>query len=153
VAGNTSSPSAALVLTIDTQAPAAPATPVLDPGSDSGVKGDNLTNVTLPTLTGTAEAGSTVTLYDGSTVLGTTTVNATGAWSFTVSTTLADGAHSLTAIATDVAGNTSPVSAALTLTIDTQPPTISDVTAVRGQSSTTITYALSQDATVTVVVT
>ena len=62
-------------------------------------------------LTGTAEAGSTVQVYDGATLLGTATANGSGAWSFTTAT-LADGAHSFTATATDAAGNVSAASSA-----------------------------------------
>jgi flagellar hook assembly protein FlgD len=122
------------------------------------VQGDNITNVTTPTLTGTAEAGSTITLYDGSTVLGTTTVDAAGNWSFTVSAALADGAHTITATATDAAGNTSATSDVLVLTINTQPPVISDVSvslnpfSVTTQGSTTLSYTLSESATATVLV-
>src|SRR5690606_4020998 len=72
-AGNTSAPSTALAVTIDTAAPSAPSAPDLQAPSDSGSSSaDNVTNDTTPTLTGTAEAGSTVTIRDGSTVLGTT---------------------------------------------------------------------------------
>ena len=84
---------------------------------------DGITNVTTPTLTGTAEAGSTVTLYDtdGTTVLGTTTAIG-GTWSIT-SASLAAGSHTLTAKATDIAGNVSNVSSGRTITIDTTAPT------------------------------
>ena len=65
------------------------------------------------TLTGTAEAGSTVTVYyDGRTLLGTTTTSATGAWSYTTGT-LSNGVAVFTATATDTAGNTSAASTAL----------------------------------------
>ena len=51
-----------------------PATATIKPFSpDSGVAGDNITNATKLTLTGTAEADSTVDVFDGSTELGTTT--------------------------------------------------------------------------------
>ncbi|WP_193315750.1 Ig-like domain-containing protein, partial [Janthinobacterium aquaticum] len=62
-AGNSSVASAALSINIDTIAPAAPSAPVLALASDSGNSStDGVTNVTTPTVTGTAEAGSTVTL-------------------------------------------------------------------------------------------
>ena len=73
-------------------------------------------SATTGNLTGTAAAGSTVKIYDGSTLLGNTTADASGAWSFhTVS--LVTGSHSLTATATDAAGTTSEASAVMTLTI------------------------------------
>ena len=109
-AGNTSAASSALSVTIDSGAPAAPAIASLS--TDSGIAGDGITNDNTLTLTGTAQANSTVRLYDGATLLGTVTPNGSGAWSFTTAT-LADGAHSFTATATDAAGNTSAASSAL----------------------------------------
>ncbi|GAA5236500.1 Ig-like domain-containing protein [Verticiella sediminum] len=123
-AGNTSAAgSNAGAFIIDTAAPAAPAVAMLDPASDSGVAGDNLTNVATPVITGTAEAGSTVRLYDGETEIGVAVADAlTGAWSLAVSDALADGEHTLIVRAVDTAGNVSEPSAALVLTIDTDIP-------------------------------
>ena len=45
--------------------------------------GDGITNDNTLTLTGTAEANSTVKVYDGATLLGTATANGSGAWSYT----------------------------------------------------------------------
>src|SRR5205814_985419 len=95
-AGNVSSASSGLGVTIDTTAPAAPSTPDMTAGTDSGSSStDNLTSNTTPTLTGTAEANSTVTLYDtdGTTVLGTATATG-GNWSI-ASSALGEGAHTL----------------------------------------------------------
>ena len=61
------------------------------------------------TLGGTAEAGSTVTVYDAQTVLGTTTTNASGVWTYTTAP-LSSGPQTLSAKATDAAGNTSAAS-------------------------------------------
>ncbi|WP_261796254.1 Ig-like domain-containing protein, partial [Burkholderia multivorans] len=47
------------------------------------------------------EAGSTINIYDGTTLLGTTTADASGSWSFTPTTGLGEGTHSLTVTATD----------------------------------------------------
>ena len=109
--------------TLDHTAPNAPSAPDLASGSDSGASSsDNVTAAATPVITGTAESGSTVTLYDsdGTTVLGTTTATG-GAWSITAST-LADGGHTLTAKATDAAGNVSNASSPLAVTIDTTAP-------------------------------
>ncbi|HZV63359.1 MAG TPA: Ig-like domain-containing protein, partial [Telluria sp.] len=97
-AGNVSSTSTGLALTIDTSAPAAPSAPVLSASSDSGALGDNITNASAPILTGTAEANATVKLYDtnGTTVLGTVVADGSGHWSI-VSSALSVGAHTLTA--------------------------------------------------------
>jgi hypothetical protein len=68
--------SASLSVTIDTTA-APPSAPNLIAASDSGTSSvDNLTNVTTPTFTGTAEAGAAVTIKDGATTLGTVTATA-----------------------------------------------------------------------------
>ena len=115
-AGNTGAASTALAVTIDTTAPVAPT--VSSFSTDSGVSGDGITNDNTLTLTGTAEANSTVKVYDGATLLGTVTANGTGAWSYTTAA-LSNGAHSLTATATDAAGNIGMASTALSVTIDT----------------------------------
>jgi len=109
--------------TVDRTAPSAPSTPDLAAGSDSGSSNsDNLTSVTTPTFTGTAEAGSTVTLYDtnGTTVLGTGIATG-GNWSIT-SSALAAGNHTLTAQATDTVSNVSISSSGLSITIDATAP-------------------------------
>ena len=119
--GNVSSPSPALTVKIDHAKPAAP-TIDLKTASDSGLSStDNLTGDATPTLTGKAEAGSTVTIKDGATVLGTVISDSSGKWSFTTDM-LADGSHKLTATATDKAGNSSAASSKLTVTVDTTPP-------------------------------
>ena len=118
----TSVASAALAVTVDTTAPAAPTVPDLATASDSGASStDNITKVTTPTFTGTAEAGSKITLLDGATTIGTTTASGAGAWSI-ISTALAQGKHAITAKATDIAGNAGVASAALSVTIDTTAP-------------------------------
>ena len=118
VAGNTSSASSPLNVTLDTTA-LAPTTPVLAAGSDSGASTtDDITNATLPTFTGTGEDGATVTLLDGGTTIGTGTVTG-GAWSITATTALNEGPNSITATQTDLAGNTSSASSPLNVTLDT----------------------------------
>jgi hypothetical protein len=120
-AGNLSAPSAELLVSIDTALPEVGA-PVLDALADSGrSQADGITNSTAPHLAGTAEAGATVTLYDGATLVGTVIADDHGAWSINLKT-LASGAHSITAKATDAAGNVSKASAALAITIDTKGP-------------------------------
>lgn len=123
-AGNTGAASTPLSVTIDTTAPSAPGAMDLDSGSDTGISNsDNVTSDTSPTFNGTAEANSTVTLYDtdGTTVLGTTTADSSGNWTITAST-LAGGSHTLTVKAKDAAGNESGASSSLSVTIDTTAP-------------------------------
>ena len=93
---------------------------------DSASVGDGITNANVLTLTGTAEANSTVKVYDGATLLGSATANSSGAWSFATAV-LTDGTHSLTATATDSSGNTSAASSVTSVIVDTVapvPPTI-----------------------------
>jgi hypothetical protein len=109
----------------DHTAPNPPSAVTMSAGSDHGSShSDGVTNATTPTITGTAEANATVTLYDsnGTTVLGTTTADGSGAWSITAST-LSSGSHTLTAKATDAAGNVSSVSSGLAVIVDTAAPT------------------------------
>ncbi|ONP13920.1 calcium-binding protein, partial [Burkholderia cenocepacia] len=124
-AGNTG-PSASVTVTGDTTAPAAPIVVSVtdDVGSIVGLLTTGATtDDTTPTLAGTAEAGSTVSVYDGTTLLGTTTADPSGNWTFTPATGLGEGAHSITVTATDTAGNVSPPSAAFAITVDTTAPT------------------------------
>ncbi|CAH9067825.1 hypothetical protein PSECIP111951_03909 [Pseudoalteromonas holothuriae] len=112
----------------DDVAPNAPSTPDLDTASDSGASStDNITNDTTPTLSGTAESGSTVTLYSdqvggGATVIGTGTATG-GNWQITASALTAGLVHAISAKATDSSSNVSSSSSALNITIDTTSPT------------------------------
>jgi hypothetical protein len=72
-------------------------------------------------LTGKAQVGVTVTVFDGAHQLGATTADGSGSWSFTLGV-LADGAHSLTAKASDAFGQVGPTSANLAFTVDTHAP-------------------------------
>jgi probable HAF family extracellular repeat protein len=103
--------------------PATPGAP-----TDSAVVNDyvNAANDTAAQLlSGTADNGSTVTVYDNGTQVGTTAADgSTGVWSFTIGT-LADGStHSYTVTASDAAGNVSQQSAALNFLVDTTAPNI-----------------------------
>ncbi|WP_269714922.1 Ig-like domain-containing protein [Caulobacter sp. NIBR2454] len=124
-AGNVSTASTGLSITIDLSTPAAPSTPVLSVASDTGTVGDGQTDTTTPVITGTASANAVVKLFDGSTLVGSTTADGGGAWSITTST-LAAGAHNLTATQTNLAGTTSAASAALALTIGTIAPPVDE---------------------------
>ncbi len=115
----TSSP--VLTITIDTLAPTAPADLQLANDDGAAVAAGGATNDNTPTLSGSAEPGSIITVRDGDTLLGTATAGSDGRWSFT-SGALSDGSHSLTATVTDAAGNVSAASAPLIFTVDTQVP-------------------------------
>ncbi|WPU24005.1 Ig-like domain-containing protein [Cedecea neteri] len=113
-AGNVSQPSAAFNINVDSIAPTAPTiTQVYDDvGTVTGpVSNNGATNDPTPTLSGSGEPGSTITVYDGLNVLGTATVNGSGTWTFTPGTPLLDGPHSFTVTASDAAGNVTAPSA------------------------------------------
>src|SRR4051812_33296337 len=61
-------------------------------------------------LSGTAEANSTVTVFDGAAQIGTASANASGNWTFTTANHLSNSVHTFKATATDAAGNTGPTS-------------------------------------------
>ena len=132
-AGNQSSMSSPFHVTIDTTAPAAPViTSVIDDVLPvTGSLSDNgSTNDATPTLSGTAEAGTIVSIYDtdGTTVVGSGSA-AAGGFSIAVSA-LGQGSHTLTARSTDTAGNLGAVSAAFHVTIVTSAPSAPVISSV-----------------------
>ena len=123
VAGNSGGAGLTPTLNIDTIA-LAPAIAGANAASDSGSStSDGISNDGTPTITGTAESGAAVRLYDsdGTTQVGSTTADGAGNWSITASA-LTEGAHTLTAKQTDVAGNVSAASGAYTYRVDTIGP-------------------------------
>ncbi len=101
--------------TIDATAPAAPAI---------GSPPDGSWNASgTVALSGTAEAHSTVHVFDGGSSEGTTPADGAGSWSKTLSG-VADGSHVYTATASDSAGNTSAVSGTRTVKVDTVAPAV-----------------------------
>ncbi len=148
-AGYTSSPSNAITFTVDTTAPAAPE--VITPEHGSA------TNDDTPDITGTAEAGSTITIYVDSSVVGATAASGSGNWSFTLTAALSDGDHTVEATAQDAAGNISFFSDSNQFTVDTVPPGApSVITPEDGSRTADSTPAISGQAgnsnTVTVIV-
>ena len=121
-AGNTSSASGTLSVTVDTSAPNAPS--VTSITNDTGANGtDEVTNDNTLSFNGTSEADAIVEVFIGGTNIGTTQADGSGQWSFNhESTTLSDGTITVTAKATDAAGNTSAESSGLSVTVDTVAP-------------------------------
>nr|ELS4527789.1 Ig-like domain repeat protein [Enterobacter hormaechei] len=121
--GNTGPEGSHVVITVDVVPGKVEITGVTDDaGSVTGSLSQNaVTDDTRPQISGTAKAGSTVTIMDGSNVLGTTTAGADGTWSFTPSVDLGRGDHTFTATAKDPMGNES-ASSSWTVTIDTDAP-------------------------------
>ncbi|OLZ62997.1 Ig-like domain-containing protein, partial [Chromobacterium violaceum] len=95
-AGNVSGQSSAYSITVDTTAPAAPAGLALSAATDTGSShSDGKTSNNQPTVQGTAEANSTVTVYVDGTAVGTATADGSGAWTYNLTSSLADGSHSI----------------------------------------------------------
>ncbi|WP_441234184.1 Ig-like domain-containing protein [Bradyrhizobium sp. 930_D9_N1_4] len=105
-AGNVGT-SAALSVTVDTIGPGAPV-----------ISSSASVSASSTSVSGTAEAGAKVWLYDGANLLGTGVAAANGSWTIG-SGALVAGIHTLTAVATDTAGNSSGVSNALNQIVGT----------------------------------
>ncbi|WP_341886823.1 Ig-like domain-containing protein [Variovorax sp. YR752] len=168
LSSNVSKPTPVVGFTVDTAAPTAPT--IVSAEDDVGAKQGALVNGGVtddpsPTLSGQAEAGSTVTVYDNGKLLGTAPVDAAGHWAYTPTTPLNEGTHSFTVTATDKAGNTSAPSAGFVLTTDFTPPAASaavlsdNVGAVQGEIASggitdddTPTYAGKSEPNATVVI-
>jgi hypothetical protein len=109
-AGNESAPGDPYVVIVDTTAPDTPViSAVIDgQGSVTGpIASGGTTDDARPEIRGTAEPGTTVTIFDNGQALGTVQTGDDGNWSFTLEESLGDGQHNLTAMATDAAGNSS----------------------------------------------
>ncbi|MFN4143611.1 Ig-like domain-containing protein [Aestuariivirga sp.] len=83
---------------------------------DTGSADDGVTTDADLTLSGTAEAHATVSVFDGEVLLGSTVVAEDGSWSLETGELLAT-AHSFTARALDRAGNESAFSTALDVSV------------------------------------
>ena len=96
----------------------------LSASSDSGVKGDSVTDVTTPTIIGFGAPGDIVTLDDGATAVGTGVVGNDGDWAIVTTRPLSLGAHSLTATEAGAGGGNDSVSSSpLALSIVQSPAT------------------------------
>ena len=149
-AGNTGTVSTQLVYDTETQE----VTTGLDASSATGEAG--CTNDKTPTLTGTAEAGATVTITLNAHDY-TVTADNKGQWTFTLPE-LSDGKHKVTVSYTDKAGNTSD-SKGFEFEVGTKPVHVADTTPAgnsdeyyfKGKNHT-LTGTASPDSTVVVVV-
>ena len=101
--------------------PTVPAPSIASFTPDSASIGDGITNANVLTLSGTAQANTTVKVYDGGTLVGSVTASASGTWSIPTAT-LPDGTHTFTATATDSSGNTSAASLVMSVIVDTVAP-------------------------------
>ena len=110
-------------LTIDTTSPIAPTITSLD------------TNDTTPTVSGTAEAGSSVSVTIDGTVYNTTT-DASGNWSIVVTSALAEGTYDVSVRSTDASSNSTDDSTTDELTIDTTSPIAPTITSLDTNDTT-----------------
>ncbi|MCP3400927.1 DUF5801 repeats-in-toxin domain-containing protein [Bradyrhizobium sp. CCGB20] len=136
--GNVSPSSSPLDITVDTTAPVVTFTNMVN---DTGLSSsDYITNDDNKlTFNGTGEAGGTVTLTRGSTVVGSATVDGTGHWTIADGdSSINDGTYTYKATEVDLAGNTG--SATVNVTVDTVRPTedvsIKSISQDTGVSST-----------------
>jgi len=112
-AGNRESEEATHTWTVDATAPSAPI--ITGPPNNSFDTDGSFT------VSGTAENGSTVRLFEGAASRGTAEVGSSGEWSMEVADA-PEGSHSYTARATDVVGNMSVESEARTVIVDSTAP-------------------------------
>ncbi|WP_372771788.1 Ig-like domain-containing protein [Pantoea sp. WEP] len=106
------------ILDMDTTPPAKPEIwRVIDDAAaeDRYLTPGDATSDKTPALSGVAEPGTIVTLYDNGKEIGSVVADKMGAWSITPE--LADGEHKLTVMAKDKVGHESPISDAFNLTI------------------------------------
>ncbi|PWG79209.1 hypothetical protein DDR33_18145 [Pararcticibacter amylolyticus] len=100
-AGNTGEPSAPVKIIVDTKVPEKPKTPEVT-GSNNGKVETN-----TPTLTGTAEPGTTVEIYVDGKKVGEAKVGADGKWEYTFTEPITEGEHTIRVVIVDAAGNRS----------------------------------------------
>src|SRR5262249_39876088 len=110
-------------LVVPAPAPTAPVIGTVKNDVSSPVTDNGFTNRTTLTITGTADPGSTVTIYDadGATVVGSGVADSSQNSSITT-VALSEGSHALTARATDTSGNQGTPSPAFYVTVDTAAP-------------------------------
>ncbi|MEB3284870.1 MAG: Ig-like domain-containing protein [Candidatus Sericytochromatia bacterium] len=136
LSGDPADPSVGFVVDVDTTPPETAVLTGLKAGDDTGASdADGVTQLTRPTLLGTAEPGATVIVTRGTTVLGTAPVDADGNWSFRPPAALQSGVNTLQVRVVDSAGNVSAVASETVLTVDTGAPS----------TAPTLTLALESD--------
>lgn len=142
-AGNTSSSSTSFTFIVDTQAPNAP----VIVNVDGKITQNFITTNNKPIITGTAEPGSIIEFFNGTTSLGFATVAANGSYTFTPTTNLPDGNYVLSLKTKDGAGNVSASSATFNFVIDVTAPNAPVITSIDGK--TTQNFATSNNRPIT----
>ena len=134
-AGNESASSAEFTLLVDTTAPSAAV--VAEISEDTGIPGDYITSDNTLMITGTSEPGAEIDVLINGVSAGTVVADASGDWTFDYTgTALNDGDYVLTTTVTDLAGNVSPVSAPVTVMVDTAAPAAAVVTSISEDTGT-----------------
>lgn len=140
-AGNTS-PATSYTIMVDTSLPPAPT-----------VTSPSVTNNTKPSISGTGEAGDTITVKDeNGTALCSVTVAADNTWSCTPASPLSEGNHTLQVTQAEPTGNTS-AAVSHPLTVDITAPAAPVVTSPTTSSSTTPSISGTGEAGATIKVT
>lgn len=130
---NQSAPSRTVTVIIDTTPPAAPA--ITSVAGITSLSGTVYTSGLLPRIIGTAEANTTVTVYNGNATLGLAIANGSGAWTFAPSSNLPAESYTITAKAMDAASNQSSTSTTVNLIIDTTAPAAPSITDIASIST------------------
>ena len=115
-AGNISAASVAVSLNIDTTSPPAP--------SISSPSESDIVTESKPSISGSAEANSTLTVSEAGTTLCNANADGAGSWSCVSALPLTEGTHSLSAVAKDAAGNSGVASALRTFIVDAFAPAV-----------------------------
>jgi hypothetical protein len=113
--------------------------------SDTGIRGDGITRLARPVLTGVAPARSSVVVYADGQLLGITAATARGAWSLATPAArpLTAGAHTITAYAVG-AGNVWSAATPMWMAVDPTPPTASlSYDSVNGRATLTFSEPVS----------
>ncbi|MGI3453754.1 Ig-like domain-containing protein, partial [Citrobacter arsenatis] len=114
------------------------------------LKNGDATDDNRPTISGTAEPGSVITINDNGVpmpIIPPVIADSDGKWSFTPSQPLPDGDHLFTATATNNFG-TSGQSISFAVDIDTQPPVLEDLEVIN--QGTTLTGSTEAGSTVVI---
>jgi pullulanase/glycogen debranching enzyme len=127
-AGNESGPSVSRSFAIDVTPPASPV--ITKPANSAAVGAPHQ-------FSGTAEAGTTVRLTEGSTIHCTGVADTSGTWSCTPAVQLTEGTHKVSARAKDTAGNESGASLSKTFTVDVSAPSKPTLTRPTNNAVTT----------------
>jgi hypothetical protein len=109
-----------------------------------------LTNDNTPSISGSGESSSTVTVQNASGATICTAVVVSGSWSCSPTVALADGDVSLVAVQVDAAGNASAQSPAALMTIDTSAPLAPVILQAASRAANSITAVITSDNTPTI---